>query len=186
MIIGSDIDGVVANLCRVMVDRLNIEGHKANEDDFHTFHVEDVYPVADDWIVKHFDDRSFWMDCIPYKESWFALNKWWAEGDDIYFVTCRSSKIARKATHDWLEKWEIPYNDVVFTSHMEKMHVVNDLNLDFFMEDRFDEAAAIAEAGHSSFLIDRPYNQGDTPAIRVANMAEIDEEYKRAGFFSGN
>jgi uncharacterized HAD superfamily protein len=175
MIFALDIDGVTSNVTREMLYRVNAYGVDATDEDITTFKFEECLPVPKDFIVEQFQDQTFWLNQIPFEDAWTCINKWFSDGHDIFFITARHED-ARESTYRWFEMWDIPFNDVLFgNEHMGKHEVITELGAKFFVEDRITEATEIARQGIMSFLMDRTYNKGETPAVRVKSMYDIDD-----------
>jgi len=80
----------------------------------------------------------------------------------IHFVTAREEKM-RSVSTDWLAKHKIPMDSISLLGTHNKVKRANELNCDIFIEDRYDNAVQLAEAGFDVLLIDCSYNKGPLP-----------------------
>ena len=174
MILSFDIDGVICNLAEEMAFRLRQDGYEATVSDIKTFKIEDTFDVGEDWFDLQADDPTFWLNAKPYEDAWYMINKWFYQGHDVYFVTAREGKYTQ-LTERWLEMWDIPFNALAHTEIGEKLEILDFLDAELFVEDRMEEANLIAKGGRVSYLVDRPWNQGETPAIRIPCLRTLDD-----------
>lgn len=177
MKIALDVDGVVCNLYEEIYYRLERDGYDPiPHEKLHSFKIEDnVNSLSKEWIKEQFRDNTFWLNTKPFQDAWLMINKWFMSGHDVYLVTCRWSNTL-DPTLRWLSEWDIPFNDISMGNvHLEKYKFLERVGADLMVEDRLDEANEVAKRGITSFLIDKPYNQGKTKAKRIKNLYEVDE-----------
>lgn len=78
-------------------------------------------------------------------------------------------------THGYLRKNEIPYDDLFVLGSHYKIDKARELNCDVFIEDNYDNAIQLANAGFKVLLIDTNYNRKpiNENILRVYNWNEI-------------
>jgi uncharacterized HAD superfamily protein len=105
----------------------------------------------------------------------------------VHFVTAREERM-RKVSLDWFEKYKIPMDSISLLGSHNKVKKAAELDCDLFIEDRYDNAVQLAQAGYDVLLIDCNYNRGLLPdnVTRVSNWnqieAIIDDIDHRLGF----
>lgn len=92
----------------------------------------------------------------------------------IHFVTAREETMEFVSV-DWLNRHRIPYDSISLLGTPDKVQMAGELESDLFIEDRYENALQLAEAGFEVLLIDCSYNQGPIlPNItRVSNWQQI-------------
>ncbi|MBU5257334.1 5' nucleotidase, NT5C type [Tissierella praeacuta] len=93
----------------------------------------------------------------------------------IHFVTAREERM-KAVTYMWLSHHKIPMDSLTLLGSHNKVGTAKDLNCDIFIEDRYENAIQLAEAGFEVLLIDCNYNRGSLPSkvTRVTNWYEIE------------
>jgi uncharacterized HAD superfamily protein len=182
MNIGVDLDGVTADIDTEMIRRLEEAGYETDINKWHSYFMEDNHPhVPEGFFEDQFNDPNLWLNARPYEDAWHMVNKWWGEGHNVFFITCRPKSVW-EITYRWLDDWSIGFNDVYAgLEKYKKLELVEPLKLDLFIEDDPLEAAEIARIT-TSFLVDRPYNvrYNIGAAERVENFYKINEWIKDA------
>lgn len=95
---------------------------------------------------------------------------------NIFYVTARKPKY-KEVTQNWFAKKGLPQAPLYLLGSHYKVDHAKFLNCHIFIEDRYENAVQIAEAGFQVLLIDCSYNrQSVVPGIqRVSNWKEIDQ-----------
>jgi uncharacterized HAD superfamily protein len=93
---------------------------------------------------------------------------------DIHFITARALEM-HPVSLEWLQRHKLPLDSLTLLGSHDKVGKAAELSCDIFVEDRYENAVQLAEAGFLVLLIDCTYNQGDTPAnvVRVKDWPEI-------------
>lgn len=93
---------------------------------------------------------------------------------NIYFVTARDQEL-ETLTHLFLRKNQIPYDDLFVLGSHYKVDKARQLNCNIFIEDNYNNAIQLSEAGFKVLLIDTNYNKKslNDNIIRVNNWKEI-------------
>lgn len=99
---------------------------------------------------------------------------------DLYYVTARMSYMD-DVTKTWLEKYGIPYKEIHLLGSHDKLDKAKELNCDIFIEDRYENAIQLSEAGIDVILIDCVYNQDELndKITRAHNWSDIFNTIKR-------
>jgi uncharacterized HAD superfamily protein len=94
----------------------------------------------------------------------------------IHFVTAREEKM-KFVSLDWLNRHRIPFDSITLLGSPDKVDMAKELECDLFIEDSYDNAIQLAEAGFEVLLIDCNYNRGPLlPNItRVNDWRQINE-----------
>ncbi|MBN7772802.1 5' nucleotidase, NT5C type [Clostridium aminobutyricum] len=92
----------------------------------------------------------------------------------IHFVTAREEKM-KQVTLDWLSDHKIPMHSLSLLGSHDKIHKAEELKSDLFIEDRYENAIQLSQAGFEVLLIDCNYNRGALPAnvTRVKHWFQI-------------
>ncbi len=92
----------------------------------------------------------------------------------IHFVTAREEKM-RDISTEWLERNRIPMDSIWLLGSHYKVDKARELKSDLFIEDNYNNALQLSQAGFDVLLIDCPYNRGPVPhnVTRVRNWFEI-------------
>jgi uncharacterized HAD superfamily protein len=175
MIIGVDVDGVLANWSDAFQRRMI---RVINEDRFPPSFIPNVWDwpelfytpdeVARVWnAVK--GDRNFWADLEPYYnekviQSLDHLRTHVAHGDDVYFITSRVGYKAKQQTETWLLHHGFgPHATVLISS--EKGRCAHALKLNLYIDDQLENVMGVAVRAPQcdTYLIDRPWNRNVDP-----------------------
>lgn len=152
--IALDLDGVIADIGEALTIALEIKGHfDYDYTDWLTTHHE--CSLSDEIM----EDPLFWKNLKPFEDAWYQVNKWFAQGTDVYIVTARRSEVSIGITQDWLDQWNIGTMAPIFCSMGDKHNVINGLNAQFVVEDNPHEVITLLEEGHNAFLRKAWYNK---------------------------
>jgi 5'(3')-deoxyribonucleotidase len=152
--IALDLDGVIADIGEALTIALEIKGHfDYDYTDWLTTHHE--CSLSDEIM----EEPLFWKNLKPFEDAWYQVNKWFAQGTDVYIVTARRSEVSIGVTQDWLDGWNIGTMSPIFCSMGDKHNVINDLNAQFVVEDNPHEVITLLEEGHNAFLRKAWYNK---------------------------
>jgi len=171
--IALDLDGVIADIGEALTIALEIKGHfDYDYTDWLTTHHE--CSLSDEIM----EEPLFWKNLKPFEDAWYQVNKWFAQGTDVYIVTARRSEVAMGITQDWLDQWNIGTMEPIFCSMGDKHNVINELNAQFVVEDNPNEVITLLEEGHNAFLRKAWYNKkywNELPTIGSLLELEIND-----------
>ncbi len=93
---------------------------------------------------------------------------------NIFFVTAREKSLTM-LTHSYLRKNSIPYDDLFVLGSHYKVDKAKELECNVFIEDNYDNAVQLSEAGFKVLLLDANYNRLplNENIVRVYNWKEI-------------
>lgn len=93
---------------------------------------------------------------------------------NIYFVTAREKGLTM-LTHRYLRKNEIPYDGLFVLGTHNKVEKARELSCSIFIEDSYENAIQLSNAGFKVLLIDTTYNRKpiNENIIRVYNWNQI-------------
>lgn len=77
---------------------------------------------------------------------------------NIYFVTARDKELTM-LTHSFLNKNDVPYDDLFVLGSTYKVNKAAELNCSIFIEDSYDNALQLSNAGFRVLLMDTNYNR---------------------------
>ena len=103
-----------------------------------------------------------------------TINKLYDMYHNIHFVTAREEKM-KNVSVEWLNKFNFPMDSITLLGQPNKVEKATELKSDFFIEDSYDNAVQLANAGFEVLLIDCNYNKGIVPknVTRVKNWYQI-------------
>lgn len=167
-----DIDGVLADFNNAYRDIiLELTGLELPPitNDYPTkwnYH-EDVFITKKDLnkVWNYIKTTSFWEKLKPYpecREALIGIKEQRLNGDDIYFITSRPGRYAKRQTERWLQSQGFSDPTVLISSN--KGPVCAGLGVDVFIDDKPENCEEVALACPNSdvFLLDRPYNRAFT------------------------
>lgn len=151
MKLGFDIDGITADMTKMMVERLNkIHGIECDERIFVNHSIEENTYVEDsdknmsialDLIENIVENKTALIEIDPYEEAILAIRKLSKSGHTIHHITSRAAA-QKDVTVDWLRKHSIPFDSVhvignsgVGGNRVSKGKLGRSLNLDFYIDD---------------------------------------------------
>jgi uncharacterized protein len=95
---------------------------------------------------------------------------------NIYFVTARDKDL-EMLTYHYLNKHNVPYDDVFVLGTTHKSSTAKDVGCDVFIEDSYENALELSKDGFKVLLIDTTYNRKplNENIMRVFSWDEIYE-----------
>jgi len=166
---GLDIDGVVCDFvtnARRLADSLELD---LSDRDL----VLDYENMPDEY-ESVLEDRSFWLNMKPIKDSWHVVNDLFGKGHDVHFVTSRAKESAILVTGRWLEEWGFMYSDVHFATNGRKVELYKELEMDVFVDDNPRVVDEINKIG-MGILMSQDYNLEDEAWIRIDDLSDLYE-----------
>lgn len=177
--IGFDIDGVVADTMaaffKVAREEFGIDTYRLK--DIICYWLEECVDIPKDIlneILNKLVYDPFGCDLRLMTGAAETLKKI-SEYTTLHFVTARP---VVEPIREWLvyKLKDIPeskINVIATGKHNAKAQEIKRLGLSYFVEDHFETCICLYEKGINSIIYDQPWNQGDTPFLRVKNWAEI-------------
>ena len=182
-IIALDCDGVICNIEDEFAIRIEKDfGFKTHPEQWQTHRIAQQFPqIPESWVDDQLADPAFWLNGKPYEESWFYINKWFMENNDIFIITCRgvkNSPVIETITERWFDEWEINYNRIYFDqTRFGKHETCLRIGADFLVEDDPHEVKVAADF-LPAYLIHHGYNSDYTDiglGIRIKSLADLDD-----------
>ena len=183
--IGFDIDGVVANSFKPIVEEIeNLTGIRIEK------------KIGSKWIIdienlSNSKKLEIINNCLSKNEKIKVLPSpkiiipkiYKSFNCQIFFITARS-----KCLYDVTERWlKENFSDIEFklivVGDQDKIDAIKENNISIYVEDRLKNANEIADIIDRMYLINRPYNMNrytNPKIIRVKNFFEIwDIEFEK-------
>lgn len=184
MIIGIDIDGVIADsepLYRRTINKLfNL---RLKQKDITSYQYEESAGLTDDQmhlVWKTFYREEGWLKIKPIKGAKKFLDKLKKEKHRIVIVTSRPREHIKKETYQWLKKHKIPYSELIFLENHKSKHqaaLLRGHRFDYFIEDYYEYARDLAQREVKVLLVDYPWNRRGKPhpnIYRIKNLQEAE------------
>jgi len=180
MIVGLDIDGVLADSVTEFLDLLNIlyRGNW-NLSDVTTYRFDEALGLSGKQVEhfwKLFARQGRWSKIKPFAGA-IKLTQALALEHAIVLITGRPRHYVEVETKAWLRRHKFCYDDLLFLGKFNKLDASVDAGykLDVFVEDSYEYSRPLADAGVPILLMDYPYNRNvpDHPYIkRIKSLAE--------------
>lgn len=186
MIIGVDIDGVLANFNDAYIDLcIKLTG----KDLFHpkpfeitTWH----YPEAQGYtkteiktVWKHIaESRDFWHKLKPYPgvagflKYLSNLNN---SDNDIYFITSRVGRTSQWQTMMWLSEF---YVEPMVLISSEKGECCHALGIEYYIDDKIENCVDVTLTNTKCYMLARPWNVQVPGIPRLNSLIEFMEVLK--------
>lgn len=188
MIVGIDIDGVVADSLLAWITELNkYFGQNKRIEDVVSYKFEQVYNVPwdeMDYFFRQYQEILL-SNLAPVEHAPRALDLL-KEKHELVLITARPEGF-RAMTEDWLGRHEIPFDELLMTTYCDKADFCRQAGVDIYIEDSLENAQSIARTGIPVMLYDAPYNQhNDDPRLmRRFNWPEIYRTVYAIDIFKG-
>ena len=180
MIIGIDIDDVLADLGRCLVKFHNDRyGTSLTRDDHTDYSLSKIWDVTPDEAierVKVFFESKYFDDVTPVEGAQEGVSQLRAGGHEMVVITSRPSYISGK-TMVWIDQYFAgSFNGVYFASHyvtkdnVKKSSVCTGLGVDVMLEDCLQIALELATAKIRVFLLDAPWNQSGKLPVEITRV----------------
>lgn len=182
MIIGIDIDGVIADsepAYRRMINRLfNL---RLKQKDITSYKYEECAGLTDDQMRlfwKTFYHEGGWLKIKPIKGVKKFLDKLKREKHRIVIVTSRPRKHIKKETLQWLKEHKMPYSELIFLENHKSKHqaaLLRGHRFDYFIEDYYKYALDLAKRKVKVLLMDYPWNRWGKPHPNIKRIKSLKE-----------
>lgn len=176
MRIGVDIDGVLADSMSQWVKELN--SYFKKDKSLHQIQLQEIchiYDITEEELIGFLYERGrlLMTSPQPLTGASYYLNQL-KKKHEIFIITARNEKYGRE-TRDWLNKNNLPYDELLLLGSHDKREACLNKELDVMIEDTYRISIEISEVGVPVLLMDAPYNQGDLPerVYRVHSWQEI-------------
>lgn len=139
------------------------------------YRVHNLLGVTEDEYMDFYEKNKFKIHSNQkLREDAKSVIRKLSLSNNIYFVTARDKNLTM-LTYGYLRKNEIPYDKLFVLGTPDKVDTAKDLNCDVFIEDSYDNAIQLSNAGFKVLLIDTNYNRKpiNENILRVYNWNEI-------------
>lgn len=182
MIIGIDIDGVIANSetdYRKTINRLFNLNLKQKDIIFYKY--EECAGLTEEQMClffKTFYREGGWLKIKPIRGAKKFLDKLKKEKHRIIIVTSRPREHIKKETCQWLKKHKMPYAELIFLENHKSKHqaaLIRGHKFDYFIEDYYENALDFAQKGVKVLLVDYPWNRQEKPHPNIKRIKNLQE-----------
>jgi len=182
LVIGVDIDGVLADFNNAFADRLRkVTGRDLLPEDVSNPPVW-YWPEHYGYTPKEqnatwdncWADPEFWLDLSALGEVDKFFEQIYASGD-IYFITARTGTNVKQQTEQWLEMYGFHYPTVLIA--YDKGPLAKALKLTHFIDDKDSNCQEVVELSTKTqvFLLDRNYNKQSQSMLKAAGVTVVTE-----------
>jgi len=162
MLLGSDLDGVVIDIWRVLEELFEQEyGVHIPYSCVSRYKIEECTELSEPQVEWAIDKALRRTDLPFYQDAVHHLRKWMRERGEVVFVTSRGRAYTNETFLNLAEHFTVGKFKLYFSNGVSKAHYIDSLGVDFFVEDRVKHSIQIAEKcpGCSLLLMDRPWNR---------------------------
>ena len=184
--IGLDIDDTITNTHVVLMKyaiKYNMEHENKPLIKYNTNNFGEAFNWSDEEVENFF--RTYYLDALneiePKANAKEVLTKLKSEGYEIIFVTIRNDREcggeneAKRITLEWLNKYDIPFNEL-HVGIFDKKKFCLENSIDVFMDDSINTINNIKDTNIKTLLAMNIYNN-DYQDDNVTNIYSMDELY---------
>ena len=169
-----DLDGIITDIGQQMKEYAAKDALE-----FEPQHIGEALLTPDgvDYLEFIFQDPLFWRNLLPVKESWHVINNWFITGNDVIFVTARSSDVSITEMEPWLDGWGVMYSRIITCKMGYKFDELKKLNPCVYVDDNPSEIKTINDKLNiPAYVIKTWYNEHlITPDINsIESLSEIE------------
>lgn len=173
MKVGCDIDGVILDTQKIIMESIESKGVKAKFTQYHPTleGVKDPASFMNDIVTDIFSNRMHEIE--PYEDALFNIPNINKYIGPITFVTSRREEF-NDNTNSWIQK-HFPYLTYALVNRKseDKVKFLLKENFKVFIEDRLRTANQVSEAGITTFLFNRPWNMNRETHKKVVRVDDI-------------
>lgn len=182
MKIGIDIDNVCVNTTEAMLDYINARlPVNLKPSDITTYSIESALPQQYKWIVESgFRDKEMWKGVKMVDGCAEAIERLYADGHDIYFVTSSLPENLRKKINHLARNIKLPEGFV--EKHTINIQDKSLLGIDVLIDDCLWQALPElrdkkSDRHYLSIIFDYPWNQTKEDTAYSARASNWQEAY---------
>lgn len=189
MIIGVDVDGVLADFNRDYIEKvIDLSGRDlfpARPFDIPCWSYPEHYgytrrEVSEVWTQIKLS-ANFWVNLqgYPSTEGFLEFLDSLDGNNDIYFVTSRVGIRVKHQTETWL--YEHGFNKPTVLISSEKGLCANALKMDYYIDDKNENVRDVVEvSGADCFMLAQPWNESQFGCVRVDSIVDFQKVLKEA------
>ncbi|MBO8137076.1 MAG: hypothetical protein H0Z40_02915 [Desulfotomaculum sp.] len=160
MIIGCDLDGIICDNLLLLIEELNTyTGEQIKINDVTDYDVTRIYNITREQFIQLMKEREEDIcdksPLMPGADKY--LQKLASQGHQIHIITARSPRLG-KITIKWLKRHKIPFHQLHMLNSHDKVETCQQLKVDVMVEDNYNNAVQLAEAGIKVILFNAPHN----------------------------
>lgn len=176
-----DIDGTITDPFYWIEKANEFFGKSIKPEEVNTYHIHELYNVPLEASRKCYavHGKEMHLNAKMRKGANIYLKKL-AVFHHVFYITARMQQMD-EVTHQWFKKNEIPLTEIFFLGSHDKLNKAKALGCDIFIEDRYENAIQLSEAGIKVLLVDCKYNRKklNDHIKRVQSWQEIYEEIEK-------
>jgi hypothetical protein len=175
MIIGCDLDGTICDNLPLMIEELNnFTGQVVNINEIKDYNVTKVYDITKEQFWQLMRERE--ADIIKKSAVIADADRYLQQltGEhQLHIITARH-EMHEQGTRRWLDKYQIPYHGLHLLNSHDKVAICKELAVDVMVEDNYNNAIQLANAGIKVILFNAPHNLNwPWSGMRCANWDEV-------------
>jgi uncharacterized protein len=134
--------------------QLNLKAEDVTE-----YEIEKILGIseADFWQMYDLHGEVLHADSAVRIEAPEVLKRLYKD-HELHYITARHSRM-KEVTEEWLLRHEIPHHGLHLLGSHDKVETAHQLGCQVFVEDRYENATAIAASGIEVLLMDCYYNR---------------------------
>lgn len=189
MIIGVDVDGVLADFNRDYIEKvIEVSGRDvfpARPFDIPCWSYPEHYGYTKKEVSAAWEaikaSRNFWVNLMGYPatEGFLDFLDSIDKDNDVYFVTSRVGVNVKVQTETWLYEHGMNRPTVLISS--EKGLCANALKMDYYIDDKNENCDQVVEvSGADCFMLAQPWNEARFGCIRIDSIVDFEKVLKEA------
>ena len=170
-----DIDGTITDAYYWLNITNKYFNKNITESEITEYYIHDIMGVSLEEYDEFYKQNKFEIHAEQVlREDAKIVIKKLSELHNIYFVTAREKELTM-FTHSYLKRNGIIYDDLFVLGSHYKVDKARELECNVFIEDNYDNAIQLSNAGFKVLLIDTNYNRKplNDNIVRVYNWKEI-------------
>ncbi|MBX4264791.1 5' nucleotidase, NT5C type [Clostridium estertheticum] len=170
-----DIDGTITDAYYWLNITNKYFNKNITEDEVTQYYIHEIMGVTLKEYDEFYQENKFEIHSEQIlREDVQIVIKGLSELHNIYFVTAREKELTM-FTHSYLKRNEILYDELFVLGSHYKVDKARELECNVFIEDNYDNAIQLSNAGFKVLLIDTNYNRKslNDNIVRVYNWKEI-------------
>ncbi|MBW9173764.1 5' nucleotidase, NT5C type [Clostridium estertheticum] len=170
-----DIDGTITDAYYWLNITNKYFNKNIKEDEVTQYYIHEIMGVTLKEYDEFYQENKFEIHSEQIlREDVQSVIKGLSELHNIYFVTAREKELTM-FTHSYLKRNNIAYDELFVLGSHYKVDKARELECNVFIEDNYDNAVQLSNAGFKVLLIDTNYNRKllNDNIVRVYNWKEI-------------
>jgi len=170
-----DIDGTITDAYYWLNMTNKYFNKNVKEEQVTKYYIHEVMGIKAEEYLKFYEENKIEIHSEQkLREDVQSVIKRLSMLHNIYFVTARERELTM-LTHSYLKRNEIPYDDLFVLGSHYKVDKAKELECNVFIEDNYDNAIQLSNAGFKVLLVDTNYNQKllNDNIVRVYTWKEI-------------